>query len=98
MTTIFTRLDRWRLAALLLWALPVVALLPLGGFWLWQTKALSWWLLAMVVCSATGYGLQYVLLHRERRLLAEAATGPDSHWPAEADAAWAAVEQQAEAW
>jgi predicted GTPase len=97
MTTIFTRLDRWRLAALLLWALPVVALLPLGGFWLWQTKALSWWLLAMVVCSATGYGLQYVLLHRERRLLAEAATGPDSHWPAEADAAWAAVEQQAEA-
>ena len=97
MTTLFTHLDRWRLAALLLWALPVIALVPLGGFWLWQAKALSWWLLAMVVCSAAGYGLQYLLLRQDRRLLTEAATGPDPHWPARADLAWAAVEQRAEA-
>ncbi len=97
MSTIFTRLDRWRLAALLLWALPVIALLPLGGFWLWQAKALSWWLLAMVVCSAVGYGLQYLLLRRDRQLLTEAATGPDPHWPTQADRAWTAVEQYAEA-
>ena len=97
MTTIFTRLDRWRLIALLLWALPVIALLPLGGFWLWQAMALSWWLLAMVVCSAAGYGLQYLLLRRDRRLLVEAATGPDPHWPVRADLAWTAVAQYAEA-
>ena len=96
MKTLFTRFDRLRLAALLLWALPVIALLPLGILWLWQIKALSGWLLAMVACSAAGYGLQYVLLRRDRRLLAEAATGPDPHWPAKADAAWAAVTQRAE--
>lgn len=28
------RIDRLRVAALLLWALPVVALLPLGVWWL----------------------------------------------------------------
>ena len=97
MKTLFNRFDRLRLAALLLWALPVIALLPLGIVWLWQIKALSGWLLAMVACSAAGYGLQYGLLQRDRKLLAEAATPPDPFWPAKADAAWAAVTQQAEA-
>ncbi len=87
MKTLFNRFDRLRLAALLLWALPVIALLPLGIVWLWQIKALSGWLLAMVACSAAGYGLQYGLLQRDRKLLAEAATPPDPFWPAEADAA-----------
>ncbi|MBS1222715.1 MAG: hypothetical protein H6R23_2335 [Proteobacteria bacterium] len=34
----FNRLDRLRVLALLLWALPVVALLPLGLFWLWRAS------------------------------------------------------------
>ena len=71
---LFNRLDRLRLTALLLWALPVAALLPLGAFWLWQTGMLFWWLAAMLVCSAAGYGLQSWLLRRDRRLLADAAT------------------------
>lgn len=60
----FKRIDRLRLTALLLWALPVVALLPLGLFWLWRSGTLFWWLAALLVCSAAGYGLQSWLLRR----------------------------------
>ena len=42
MKTLFNRLDRLRLLALLLWALPVAALIPLGVFWLWRAEALPW--------------------------------------------------------
>ncbi len=97
MKTLFDRLDRLRLTALLLWALPVVALLPLGGFWLWQAGKLSWWLAALLVCSAAGYGLQYWLLRRDRRLLADTVTAPDPHWSPKAEGAWAEVERLAEA-
>jgi uncharacterized protein (DUF697 family) len=94
---LLSRIDRWRLAALLLWALPVVALLPLGAFWLWQAEALRWWLLAMVACSAAGYGLQHGLLR----------PGSPACWPTrrpapirigrrEPDGAWAAVDRLAE--
>ncbi|NJM13807.1 MAG: GTP-binding protein HSR1, partial [Synechococcaceae cyanobacterium SM1_2_3] len=72
--------------------LPTVALLPLGMLWLWQNSAISFWLIAMVVCSAAGYGLQQGLLRRDRKLLASAATTADPHWPPKADAAWTAVE------
>jgi len=93
----FARIDRLRLAALLLWMLPVAALLPLGLFWLWRSGTLFWWLAAMLVCSAAGYGLQHWLLRRDRRLLAGAATQPDGHWPPQAENAWIAVERLAEA-
>ncbi|MCP5195932.1 MAG: 50S ribosome-binding GTPase [Gammaproteobacteria bacterium] len=94
--TLFHRLDRWRLIALLLWVLPMVALLPLGAFWLWRDGKLFWWLAAMVVCSAAGYSLQYWLLRQDRRLLADAATSSDPGWPAKADGAWATVARLAE--
>ncbi len=92
----FARIDRLRLAALLLWMLPVAALLPLGLFWLWRSGTLFWWLAALLVCSAAGYGLQHWLLRRDRRLLAGAATQSDAHWPPKAAGAWTAVEQMAE--
>ena len=92
----FSRLDRLRLLALLLWALPILALAPLGLFWLWRAEALPWWLLAMVLCSAAGYGLQRWLLQRDHALLAGARTGPDPGWPPKADEVWPAVEQLAE--
>ncbi len=96
MKTLFSSFDRLRLLALLLWTLPILALLPLGMFWLWQNRTLSWWLIAMVLCSAAGYGLQYVLLRRDRRLLERTATAPDPHWSPRAEAAWATVERLAE--
>ena len=82
--------------ALLLWALPVAVLVPLGLFWLWRAEALPWWLLAMVLCSAAGYGLQRWLLRRDRDLLTGAATGPDPCWPPKAENAWVVVERLAE--
>ncbi|HRF42688.1 MAG TPA: 50S ribosome-binding GTPase [Candidatus Competibacteraceae bacterium] len=94
--TLFRRLDRLRLIALLLWVLPVAALLPFGAFWLWQTGMLYAWLTAMVLCSAAGYGLQHWLLRKDRRLLADAATAPDPYWPPKADGAWIAVGRLAE--
>ena len=70
------RSDRLRLFALLLWALPVAALLPLGLWWLWQNGAMPYWLAAMLAFSAAGYGLQLWLRRRDRRLLADAQTVP----------------------
>ncbi len=96
MKTLFNRLDRLRMLALLLWALPVAVLVPLGLFWLWRAEALPWWLLAMVLCSAAGYGLQRWLLRRDRDLLTGAATGPDPCWPPKAENAWVVVERLAE--
>ena len=92
---LFSRIDRLRLLALLMWALPLVALLPLGMLWLWQSSALSAWLIAMVLCSAAGYGLQRWLLRRDRKLLGGVATEPDPRWPPKADGAWTAVEELA---
>jgi uncharacterized protein len=96
MNSFFSRLDRLRVLALLLWALPMVILLPLGMLWLWQMRALPYWLAAMVAASAAGYGLQRWLQRRERQLLNAAKTQPDPGWPPKADAPWQAVEALAE--
>ncbi|MDS4029235.1 MAG: GTPase [Candidatus Contendobacter sp.] len=96
MKALFKQFDRLRVVALLLWVLPIAALPPLGLFWLWRAEALPWWLLALVLCSAAGYGLQRWLLRRDRDLLTGAATGPDPRWPPKAEDAWAVVERLAE--
>ncbi|HCK82618.1 MAG TPA: 50S ribosome-binding GTPase [Candidatus Competibacter sp.] len=96
MKRLIGRFDRLRLASLLVWTLPVTALVPLGTLWLWQENAFLWWLLAMVVCSALGYGFQYALRRRERRLLAAASTAADPNWSPRAETAWAAVERFAD--
>jgi len=95
MKILVERLDPLRALALLLWTLPIMALPPLGLFWLWRADALPWWLLAMVLCSATGYGLQRWLVQRDRELLTDAATGPDPRWPPAAVEPWTAVEELA---
>ena len=84
--------DRLRLIALLLWTLPVAALLPLGLLWLWQAGHLPWWLATMVACSALGYGFQFWLRRRDQRLLGGAQTAPDPQWPPRSQAAWDAIE------
>lgn len=43
MKRLLSRFDPLRLAALLLWALPILALLPLGALWLWESHGLRWW-------------------------------------------------------
>jgi len=96
MKHLLRRFDPLRLAALLLWLVPVAALLPIGIYWLWQSNLMSWWLGTLVGCSALGYGFQYLLSRRQRRLLDTATTTPDPYWPPRGEAAWAAVEQVAE--
>jgi len=91
-----SRSDRLRLFALLLWALPLAALLPLGLWWLWQNGGMPYWLAATLAFSAAGYGLQLWLRRRDRRLLADAQTAPDPHWPPKSNAAWDAIEGMAE--
>jgi len=92
----FSRSDRLRLFALLLWAVPLAALLPLGLWWLWQNGAMAYWLAATLAFSAAGFGLQLWLRRRDRRLLADAQTVPDPHWPPKSQAAWDAIEAMAE--
>ena len=95
MRRLLSRLDRLRLLALLLWAVPVAALLPLGLVWLWQAGAMRYWLGALVLFSAVGYGLQHWIHRSERRLLTDAQTAPDPDWPPAAAAAWELVEDMA---
>jgi predicted GTPase len=90
-----SRTDRLRLFALLLWAMPIAMLLPLGAWWLWQNGAMLAWTLALLACAATGYALQAWLRRRDRRLLADIQTAPDPHWPPKSKAAWDAIEAMA---
>ncbi|MCG6897277.1 MAG: GTPase domain-containing protein [Thiocapsa sp.] len=95
MKALLTRIDRVRLAALSLWAVPVAALVPLGLLWLWEAHALRLWLVALLVLSAAGYGLQFWLHRRERRWLLAVETAANPEWPPEADEAWVLVEDLA---
>lgn len=90
-------IDPLRLLAFLLLILPFLALLGFGMVWLWQNSFLLFWALAMLISSGIGYGLQQLLIKRERKLLAEAATEPNPEWPPSADAAWAQVQALADA-
>ncbi len=90
-------IDPLRLLAFLLLVLPFLALLGFGMVWLWQNGFLLYWALTMLVSSGIGYGLQQLLIKRDRKLLAEAATAPNPEWPLSADAAWVQVQALAEA-
>ncbi len=92
MKTFFNRIDRWWLAALLLWTLPIMILLPLGMLWLRQEGVLLAWFASLLVFSAAGYGLQFWLQRREQRWLAAGQTSSDPNWPPAAEAAWTLVE------
>lgn len=95
MKALFSRIDRFRLLALVLWAVPFVALLPLGVLWLWQWEAMRYWLLSILLFSAAGYGLQFWLHRKERQGLMDAQTLPDPTWSPGADDAWVLVEDLA---
>lgn len=96
MKTLPYGIDPLRLLAFVLMVLPFLALLGFGMAWLWQNNLLLFWALAMLVSSGLGYGLQQLLIKRERKLLAEAATQPNPEWPLSADAAWEKVQALAE--
>lgn len=96
MKTLFQRIDPLRLFALILMGLPALAVFGLGILWLWQTGNLLYWAIVMAVFGALGYGLQYLLAQRDRKLLEEVATEPNPDWPLSAEAVWQEVEKLAE--
>ena len=89
-------IDPLRLVVFVLMLLPVLALLGLGFFWLWQNGFLHYWLIAMVVCGGLGYALQQWLLRRERQLLSDLSTEPNPEWPPSADAVWQQIQTLAQ--
>ncbi len=89
-------IDPLRLLSLLLIIGPVLALLILGLVGLLQRQDALFWGMAMITSSGLGYGLQQLLIRRDRRLLAEAVTNPNPEWPLGADAAWQQIQVLAE--
>ncbi|MCB1948187.1 GTPase, partial [Nitrosomonas sp.] len=96
MKTLFYGIDPFRLLGFVLFVLPFLALLGLGMVWLWQHGYLLFWALAMLICTGLGYGVQQLLVRRDRRLLAEAVTEPNPEWPLSADEAWDRVQALAQ--
>lgn len=96
MKSLIPQVDWLRVFVLLLSILPLLALFVLGFWWLWQSGYVLFWLIAMAVCGAMGYGLQQWLVMRDRRLLTDTATAPNPEWPPSADAVWKQVEALAE--
>ena len=85
-----------RVVAVAIAAVPLVLLPVLGTVWLWQSGALLWWLLAVLLAAAVGLALNRLAVAREQRALPESSTQPGAHWPAEAERCWAKVEQLAQ--
>ncbi|NEX22222.1 GTP-binding protein HSR1 [Thiorhodococcus mannitoliphagus] len=96
MKRIISRIDGPWLGSLLLWALPIAALMPLGLLWLHEKGLVLVWIGSLLLLSAAGFGLQYWLKDRQLRKLDAASTRPDPSWPPVADGAWAAVEDLAD--
>ena len=88
--------DPLRLLVFVLMLLPLLALLGFGALWLWQSGNLHYWLIALVVCGSLGYGLQALLVRRERQLLKDSATEPNPEWPPSAEKVWREVEALAQ--
>lgn len=96
MKPLLRRLNLLHGVALALILSPLLVILALGIWWLWQSEVRWMWLVALAVLVATGYALQALLVKRNQQMLADAATDPDPSWPQTADAAWAAVGEFAE--
>jgi uncharacterized protein len=94
--SLLRQVDLLRLLALLLLMLPAIIIFVFGIIWLWQTGNFLYWLGIMLICGGVGYGLQQWMVRRDRKLLAEAITEPNPHWPPSADKAWQQVKELAD--
>jgi predicted GTPase len=89
-------MSRWRIAVLtVLFALPVVVLLCLGSYFLWQSGwgFYAWW--PMGGCLALGYILAWYW-HRKQQLLHRIDFTPNMHWTERDRQAWQLVERRAQ--
>ncbi|WP_051822219.1 GTPase family protein [Desulfonatronum thiodismutans] len=95
-----------RLLAVLLAALPLLALPALGLAWIWLSDHRPFWLAALGVCAVSGYGLHLLAAWIERsRSKTDQAEQPEepephttrsaAHWSRQDEACWAKVEDLA---
>lgn len=96
------RALRWAMVALGL-ALPLLSLVPLGTFWLWQNGYLIHWAIGACVSTLLAWGFQRWLLGEQNSspamaapAVVEATTGEAAWTPAER-AAWTRVQEIAKA-
>lgn len=72
---------------------PLILLLPLGIFWVWQQGLLLWWLGISIICTVIGWGWAYYLrIHKIETLTNAPEVTPNSHWSDTGNAAWQKVE------
>lgn len=72
---------------------PLILLLPLGIFWMWEQGLLLWWLGTSVICTVIGWGWAYYLRVQKIETLTNAPkVAPNSHWSDTGNAAWQKVE------
>lgn len=96
MSRLLGRRHGLSIAALVLAALPVLALLPLGVMWLWHRGGLLMWVAAMAACFFVA-GLLIAAARRPRSVAAGSADDqapaapPDADWSAHDKAAWQRV-------
>lgn len=77
-------------------ALPSLSLIPLGGFYLWQSGWLLWWAISALVLAATATLVLNVLLRREATATPDGIGPPADQISISPPAAeWTALEQQA---
>jgi predicted GTPase len=88
-------MSRWRIAVVvLLLAVPLLALVGLGSYFLWHTGTgfYVWWL--MFACVSLGYFLAWHWLYKQK-LLAPIDMTPPMHWTERDREAWKLVEARA---
>ncbi|HMC66485.1 MAG TPA: GTPase [Gemmataceae bacterium] len=90
-------MSRWRIAVVAaLLTLPILFLVGMGGYYLWQSAwgFYLWW--PMAACFVLGYFLAWYW-QRKRQLLHSAEAAPPMHWTDQDRQAWQLVEVRAKA-
>jgi predicted GTPase len=88
-------MSRWRIAVVaVLVAVPLLALLALGSYFLWQTGYGFWIWWPLFGCASIGYFLAWYWL-RQRTLVPPVEFTPALHWTERDKEAWKLVEARA---
>jgi predicted GTPase len=89
-------MSRWRIAVVaVLVAVPLIVLIGLGSYFLWQTGYGFWIWWPMFACASLGYFLAWFWL-RKRTLIAPIDFTPSLHWTQRDQEAWKLVEARAQ--
>src|SRR5262249_17802011 len=88
-------MSRWRIAVVaVLIAVPLLALLGLGSYFLWRTGFGFWIWWPLFGCASLGYFLAWYWL-RQRTLVPPVEFTPAMHWTERDKEAWKLVEARA---